>query len=498
MSAATLLCPPACIAEPPGRAGSYGDDVAEVAANVGRPFVPEQSAAMDALMAHDRRGRFLSVVAGIEGPRQTVGKSAMLLSIALWTAFTDPDDITWTAHLAETSQKQFFDLCGRDPKDDSGLIASCDWLRRRVRRVHYENGAEGVSFINGAHLGFRVRSAGRGRGMSGSTIFDDEFMFMTAEQVAAQAPVLATRSLHGNARAYRASSSAVASSVMLRELRRRAVAGDPTLTYVGWWAHGGWDDPGCESRTCRHTVDAEGCALDDEALWRSCNPLIDRLVSVEFLREMRRSMTPLGFGREFLGWQQAGDDDESRRKIRTQAWLDSEVDGRIVGPPRIGLAVSWDRSRAALVVAGLDAAGRVQVELVEYGRGTRWLKAAAIRLLEANPDARLGLVAGSAAAPVLDELAEYGARVRPLGSDEYVRACQDFADRVNASPAETVHRPDEDLDAAVTGTTSKARGMGGWVWWQDDDKPDVSPLIAATVAASMVERNLPPLRSTFG
>ena len=226
----------------------------------------------------------------------THNTGAVLFPIILWSALTDPDEYLWTAHMADTTAKAFLELVGQDDDDESSLLRQCPWLAARVRTVVRTHGNEGVQFVNGASLGFRCRSAGRGRGLSGTGLVLDETLEVTPEQAAALLPVLATRSLHGNARVYYASSSAKRSSAYLRSVRRRAVAGDPTLTYVGWWARGSWAEPGCVQDGCMHAFGTEGCALDDEARWAEGNPLLGKFTSVDYLRGMRRQMDPVQFG----------------------------------------------------------------------------------------------------------------------------------------------------------------------------------------------------------
>lgn len=485
MSVATgseLRCPPACVHEPPGRAGSYGEDVAEIAERLGRPLVPEQVAALDVLMAHDRRGRFLSIEAGVEGPRQTVGKSgAIMLPIALWTALTDPDEITWTAHLAETSLKQFADVAGADPEDESSLIAQHSWLRRRVRRVSWENGSEAVHFVNGATLSFRVRSPGRGRGMSGNTIIDDEFLYMTAEQIGAQAPVLATRSLHGNARAYRASSAALARSEMLRKLRARAAAGDPSLTYVGWWAPGGWESPGCTSSTCGHEPGTPGCRLDDEDLWLTCNPLVGRLVSIGFLRSMRAGMTPREFGREFLGWQEAGD--EAAETISLEDWagrVDAESRVRDGARPSFAVDVRPDQRAAAIAVGGESAAGGGHVGLIRHRAGTEWVVDEMVELKRKHRPRLIVVDGASPAAGLIPALKAAKLDVKVTSSKDMTAACSGL--RRAVLERTVTHRGDPLVAAALEGARRRDLGDGGWGWARKRSDVDISPLVAVTLA----------------
>lgn len=476
MSVATLVAP-AVLHEPPGRAGTYGDDVAEIADRLGRAPEPEQKLAIDALVAHDRRGRFLSVEAGVEGPRQSTGKTGgIMLPIIFWTALTDPDLITWTSHLADTHIGSFRELAGSGPRDDSGLIASNDWLRRRVRSISYENGAEGVSFVNGAQLDFRCRSARRGRGRSGATVFSDEALFLEAAAMGALLPTLATRSLHGNARAYYASSAPLKSSLFLWSLLRRAAAGDRTLTWVAWRAPGSWADPGCEVEGCGHAVDTPGCALDNPELLRLSNILLGRRTSMEFLRSMRQTFRddPFEFGREFLGWGEALDD-EAVDLGRWAGLADprSRPESR---PVALAFAVSPGGKSAAVVLVGRRADGVLHVELKEHEAGTAWLGPALLAYQE-----RLGVPAWHRSgrtpeAAVVPGLAAAGVRLEPVKAAAWAPACDALGRAVDGGGLR--HLGDPRWVPALAAVVRRDAGDGSWEMTWRGSSGDAAPVMA--------------------
>jgi len=434
--------------------------VAELAENLGRPLLPEQYAAVDVLTAHDVRGRFLSVEAGIEMPRQNGKSGGVLLPIILWSVLTDPDHFVWTAHLLDTSNKAFADLAGT-ADDDPGLIGNCDWLRRRVRRPSYENGGEGVSFVNGGQLDFRARSGRRGRGISGSTVVVDEALYFTDDQAAAMLPMLATRSMRGTSRAYYGSSAALAESAYLRRLRARAVAGDPSLSWVGWWARGSWADPGCARAGCTHELGAVGCALDDEDRWAEANPMLGVLTSAEFIRSMRGTMSPLRFGGEFLGWE-APEPAGSGNPISAAAWAGCSDPGTldaVRGRLAAVLDVSTDEQHATLVVAGVLPDGRARVEVVRA-----WSGPACMAELARDLPGLVGLVrprvlgwfpSGPAAAFTAEMVERRaagwpppGVKVEPIKA-ETPSVCMGFASAVTAG--QVAQSDDPLLDAHVTG-----------------------------------------------
>ncbi len=476
MSVATLV-EPACLWVPPGRVGDFGDAVATIADLIGRPPEPEQRLAMGALTAYDRRGRFLSLEAGIEMPRQNGKTKAVMLPLILWSALTDPDLYTWTSHLADTHLASFRDLAGSGPRDDTGLIASCAWLSARVKSVSWENGAEGIVWTNGAELEFRCRSSRRGRGRSGNTVFNDEALILAAEAMGAVLPTLATRSLHGNARAYYASSAAKASSGFLRSLRRRALAADRTITWVGWWARGSWAEPGCESDECSHLYGTAGCALDDEALYASANILLGRRTSVEFLRTMRRTLSPLEFGREFLGWQESGDDAVS---VDVLSKLADPGSTPLAKPCALAVDVSPRQRSAAVCMVGKRPDGLLHVELLAHEQGTAWLGEFLrdrCRRLGVRRVWRLG-----GRAPIEAVAADIdGVRWEVMPETDFVAGCQGF-DRL-VSEGGLRHLGEARLVAAFGAAVRRDVADGAWVLSRKGSSGDISPAIAAVVAA---------------
>jgi hypothetical protein len=462
---------PACVQVPPGWAGTYGDDVAEVATALGRPPEPEQKLALDVLTAHDGRGRFLSVEAGVEGPRQATGKtSAIMLPILIWTALTDPDLITWTSHQTSTHLASFRELVGRGPKTGDGLIDSCDWLSRRIRARSFDHSTEGVTFTNGAELIFQCRSAKRGRGRSGGTIFADEALFLSAPSMGALLPTLTTRSLHGTPRAYYASSAPKTTSAVLWSLRRRALAADPTLTYVGWWADGGWDDPGCADPECGHGLGVAGCALDDPQAAGTCNILLGRRVSEAFLATERATFAdePREYGREVLGWGEAPVEDVTD----LSAWRRCTDPGSKPEPfpVGIGVAVAPGGRSAAVVAAGYatSAAGRVvHVELLESHPGTAWLPGyLAGRQGQKWGGAAVTHRAGTAQRPTPEATetaawAAAGVHLRAVSTGAFTVAC-DRWDRLVASGG-LRHLGDPRLATSLAAARRKPAGDAGWV-----------------------------------
>ena len=475
---------------PPGRGGSLADEGAELATHRGRAPEPEQHLAMDALTAYDKRGRFLTIEAGIEGPRQSTGKTGgVMLPILFWTCLKmrEPDLVTWTSHLAATHLASFREVAGATPKDDAGLINSNGWLRSRVKSVSWENGAESVSFTSGAVLEFSCRSSRQGRGRSGVANFADEALFLAGEAMAAMLPKLATRSMHGDARQYYASSGPKAESAYLRSLIRRAAARDETLTWVAWRARGSWAKPGCVSAECSHEYGVSGCSLDDEDRWAEANILLGRRTSVEFLRTMRRSMPALEFGREFLGWGE-GDD-----VVSIDAWQLLADPGSVPlrRPVALAVDVAPRLKSAAVLVAAKRADGRVHVEILEHARGVGWLPEFLAGLQrEKFTGIKVRHLAGKAPVmAVVPDLVAAGVDLEPMTDTEFAAACGGCEQLVSAAGLR--HLGEARLTSALGAAAQVDVGDGSWVMSRKGSAGDISPAMAMVVALRALATDQP-------
>lgn len=462
--------PPACLWIPPGRVGSYVDDVGAIAEAIGMPLDPSQLTAVDALTSYGRHGRWLSIEQGIEAPRQNGKTGGVLLPIVLARVLLDqPDLYLWTAHQLDTSSATLTALLT--------LIEGNPWLSKRVKRIDLENGSEGVHFTNGSRLNFRARSARRGRGLAGGGIVVDEALFWTGEQAGAMLPVLATRSITGNPWVLYASSAGRAESEYLRSLRARAMSGrDLALTWVGWWARGGWADPGCKSGDCSHEKHEIGCSLDNVDLWAESNPALGTRISVEFLRAQRQSMPPLEFGREYLGWQQGGDE-----AIDLERWS-SLVDTASVPRPRpvaLAIDVSSGLKSAAVVAAGYRDDGLMHVELLDHGPGVDWLPEVLERKQVATGAVIHHLGGSTPVGGVLPALGRL--RLKAVGATDYAASCG--ALQANVASGALRHMGDPILNAAMSSVTRRAVGDGSWVISRKASSGDITPAVALALAS---------------
>lgn len=463
---------PAHLWVPPGRKGSYLDEVGEIAEMIGRPLDASQRVAVDAINSYGPAGKWHTLESAVCMPRQNGKTGGIILPTVITDLLLWPDDtdrVAWTAHRMKTSRETFEDV--------KRLIDTSAEFSRRVRRISETNGEESVQFVNGSQLDFIARAAGGGRGLGGRTVVIDEALYFTSSAAGDLLPILAARP---NPRVLYGSSACKVESTQLRALRDRGRAGgDPSLAWIEWCAAGSLEEPGCSEPGCAHIYGVLGCVLDDEQLWRAANPaMATGRVGIMFMRAMRRSLVPLEFAREFLGWhEEAGSGTDGFPAGSWAACRDPESAPE--GAVTFALEVSLDRSVSTFGAAGRRADGLAHVEIVDRRAGTGWVLDRAVELYErwGRP---IVVDPRSPGGSMLDPLARRGVEVVTPTGPEIVAACGSIHDLVKNQGLR--HRGQHDLDAAANGAARLVVGDGAWRFSRKTSNDDVTALYSVVLA----------------
>lgn len=473
---------PAHLSIPP-RQGSYGEGAAQLMEIAGRPLDEEQKIAVDAILSYGPGGRWAALESAIIEARQNGKTGGVLLPVVLWDLFMmAPDRIVWTAHLFKTSRDAFNDVIA--------MIEGSSTLSKRVKRITLGKGEEAVELHSGAKLEFLARSMGGGRGLGGKRIVMDEALFLSASSMGALMPTLSARSMNGDPHIMYGSSAGVLGSDHLRKLRARGRKGnDPSLVYLEWCAPGSWDEPGCQlGHDCPHTVETDGCVLDDETLWPMANHALGRRISYDYIRGERRTLTPEEFGRERLGWftDPAGIDVE----VLVEKWTAcKDPDSRPTTRPVLMIDASPGLKSAAIVAAMWRPDGRPHLEVVAHMPGASWVPARAAELQRHQP---LDWVIdpGGPAGALLPDLRAAGIDPREMSARDLGQACSAL---VSAIEDEWVrHLDDPVLLRAFRASAKRDIGDGLWAWSRRKSDGDICPLVGATGAFWGLSVSPPP------
>jgi hypothetical protein len=471
----------------PDNAGTFGDEVIDVAKLAKLDFDPEQELAIRSMLVHDSAGELVASEVAIIEPRQNGKTTRCLMPIALWDLFCNPADmIIWTAQRFKTSHEAFSDI--------RAVIDGTFEFRRRVKRVTESHGEELIELINGAQMFFLARSRASGRGLGCKRPILDEAYALQATQLGALLPTVIARP---NAQIMYGSSAGRDDSDVLRDIRDRGrTGGDDGLVYIEFCADGSWEEPGCELLKCNHHRSMPGCSLDREEHWRQANPAYGRRIRFRSIVTMRRALVPQEFGREILGWW----DDPAPTDvspIKPVDWERCRDDlSRVHGAVVLAWDVAPDRQTAAIAISGKREDGIDHGEVIKYGKGVEWL-VDEIERLKDKLDLRVIKLPSGKRVPALicDPAGPAGAllpELRKKAIDPVLTtardmgvACGGLQDAVTAGPSAWRHLGQPQVDLAIEGACKRDIGDGAWAFGRrvsTKASVDICTLVALTLA----------------
>jgi hypothetical protein len=381
--------------------------------------------------------------------------------------------ILHTAHEFKTANESFLRMVA--------VFEAWDDLRKKVARIRFANGEQGVEFLSGQRLKYLARSGGSGRGFAKmDLVVYDEAQHLQQEHVAASGPA---RLANPNAQSWYLGSGGLASSVNAWRMRRRALAGGGgRFAYVEHTAELVRFEGG-------RVVSERPDVLDRDA-WARANAAYGRRISDESFLTLYDELGPDLFARECLClWDaEVGSED---RVIPADVWeaCCSETvtpDGRLT----LGIDVSEDRAYGAIVVS--DVAGRV--ELIESRSSPAlWLVDRVVEVAGRHR-ASVAFDPGGPAGSYGREIEALAISLAEVGPRELSQACGAFYDDAMAGRLQVRRHPR--LSAAVAGAEKRSVG-DAWRWDRRHAKADVSPLMAATIARWVATHAVKDLQFAF-
>lgn len=450
------------------------EECIELAEAYGPPLDEAQKITLRSWMGIRRDGLWAARTVGHGCSRQN-GKGDELQHREAWGLLLRGERIIHTSQELQTSVNAFMRLVG--------MFEAHDDLRRRVARIRYANGEQGIEMLNGGSIRYRARTGPGARGLDDiAVVVYDEAQHLQREHVAASSPVMA---VNPNPQLILTGSAGLSFSEVWWEARLNALRQrGERFAYV------------------EHT--AEQCSVDDngrfssirpnaadEAAWAAANPAYGSRISREFLAAQLQFMGDELFAREHLGVWDALPSMAmaSGAKLPEVAWRDTEV----AAPPQINTGeltmafdVEVDNSFAAISIASGTLAD-AYVETIEHRPGVGWIPGRIVELVQRWNPTKVVTDAGSGAAvAILGEINEHFERNRlPAGvvqvmtSSQYRAACSAFLQAVMDGK---VRRPIVDNDRLLqAGLTARERKVGDAFVFDRRNSPD--PIVALTSAA---------------
>lgn len=397
--------------------------------------------------------------------------------------------IVHSAHQFDTSKEHFLRILE--------LLEGVPDFDREIAKVSNSHGDEGVTLKSGQRLRFRTRTKGGGRGWSPDFIAMDEAMYLGPAQIGALMPSLSARP---NPQIYYTGSAGDKDSIQFGRVRNRAIKGfkvqdpdtgewtrvaDPALFFAEWSIDGCTDLclPNCQEHD--KVADVESHA--------KANPGLGIRITTDHVEMEQRSMDEDTFKQERLGigdWPVEGD---QWGVISEESWR-SRIDetSEITRDSIKVLAVdtSPNREFSSIAVSGTNGEFR-HVEITsneirtDHRPGVDWVVPRIKEIWDrVRPDAVI-IDKVNQAGSFIKELEFMGITVISPTTSEYAQGCGEFYSGIQprkGEVADIVHIDQLDLAAAVAGA-DKRNLAERWAWDKRNSATDITPLVAATLAA---------------
>lgn len=435
--------------------------------SVGIAFDPWQIGLGTAALGCRKSGKYAATVGGVTAsiPRQ-VGKTFTFGNLLIGLALEFPNTrIVWTSHHSRTTTNTFRSMQGMVRRKKIAPLLAENGIRTA-------NGEQEIKFANGSIIMFGAREHGFGRGM-------DAIDFMVFDE----AQILGLKALEDMVPATNQARHPHGALVVFIGTPPRPIDDGEAFSSKRSDGIEGKDD---DALYVELSAD-DNADPDDHEQWRKANPSFPHRTPLEAMLRMRKNLpSEESWLREALGvWDAVGTD----QVIPADKWT-AVADASSLPSSRFVLALDVDpaQTRGAVAFAGLRDDGLVHVELDEQKMGTDWIPRYIADRYHRNDIAAVVIDAKSPAAPLAEELRKLKVhRVILTNADEMATACGNFFRWATEDGLRHTNQPQLTTSLAVA---RKRDLLGGrWAWNRKTSDADITPIVAATLAAWGVKTN---------
>lgn len=419
----------------------------------GFPLSESQRITLRAACGERADGSWAATRVGDFGPRQGTGKNDKIAARELAGLILFGEQlIIHTAHEFPTANESFLRLVS--------VFENWDDLRRRVQRIRYANGEQGIELTSGQRLKYRARTGGSGRGFAkADLVVYDEAQHLSREHVAASGPA---KLANPNSQTWYAGSGGLPSSAVAWGMRRDAI-----LKRGGRLAY--TEATGERVEVSGGSILSERPDPLDRDVWYASIPGLGRWVTEESVAGLYDELGPELFAREILCVWDPDPSSDAEGAVDLERWASlADPSAERGSAQTFAVATAPDRSWSAIGVAWKRSDGLSQVMLADYRPGASWV---AGRVSELR--ARWG-------GTVSTDTASRGLVPNAVEPSEAVQAQAHnaFADAVEAGLLR--HGNEPALLTSVRSARWKASGESRRL--DRKGAADISPLIAAALA----------------
>lgn len=408
---------------------------------------PWQEAILRAAMGERSDGTWSAKQVGVSAPRQN-GKSQLIVARALAGALLFGEKkIVISAHAQDTARETFAKFI--EQIDESPALAE------RVDKVMNALNREFIKFKNGAVIQFKARTVSGSRGFSSDCLLLDEAQILG---MPAWVSINSTMSARPNPQIWLLGTPPTPedNGEVFTSIRDAATSGrSQTLAWLEWAADPE-DDPALEATRAK------------------ANPAWSTRINHEVVQGEFETYPPERFALDRLGiWLT----DQAQRKPIMPNWPLCQTANQPGKPAAIAVAVDPDRVWISVGAASAAAVPHLGSVLRRRLDRDRAFVVSEVARIQREQRCAVVLDRKGPAGSLETELAAAGVQVTAVGLDDYVTACADLFDAVDAKRVE--HGAYDDLDAAVANAQQRKVG-DRWAWARRNG--DVSMLEAVTLA----------------
>ena len=325
------------------------------------------------------------------------------------------------------------------------------------------NGEQQVEFVNGSMIMFGARSQGFGRG------FDEIDV-----EVFDEAQILDTKALEDMIAATNQARHEHGALLFFMGTPPRPT--DPSEAFQARREEAWSASPSSDAVWLEISADP-GSASDDESQWPKMNPSFPLRTPWESMMRLRKNLKDDdSWNREGRGiWENVS----AEFVIAPDLWAAcADRYSSPVGDVVFAVDAEVDQSQASIAVAGLNANGKVHVELADVGPGVSWAGTRLVEMFRKHKPRAVIVDSTSTAASLIPALVAAKIKPQVTTSRDMQRACTGFVSAVeDKSMAHTGLEPR--LTASVLSGGKRPLG-DAWAWKKRAGS--LSPLVAVTLA----------------
>jgi hypothetical protein len=462
----------------PAYVDSLGEEAVDIARIGGIEPDPWQTAYVTDQLGMDTDGMWTAAIGELELSRRNGKTTALHMIVLLFVFLLRARHVVWTTHRGDAALKAFGEM--RDI-----ILRTPEFRRELAKPPIATNGKEGFDFLYGGEVRYKTRVDGGGRALEADLLILDEDQALDEDQEASLTALTEANPMAMTI--YAGSAGDQRSTVKARLIRQAGLPG--LLVYR--WAASEDDDPA------------------DPATILKTNPGIGRpgpkSLSLDSLLRRQGVMDPVRFGREWLGVGTYPRESGEEWVIPRTAY-EASIDPRsaAVSPLVFVPEVGHDRESASISVAGWRSDGRIHVEVVKTGLGTRWVVGELARLARRHPTLAAAADLRGPTGSLLGHLTDAGfdavavasdgkvpparpgkVRLLQLGLADVTRAYGSLYDAWTTAPATILHRGPAVLPQALAVVST--RRVGGATTWSRISTGTVHPLLGVTWAAEALQ-----------